>query len=131
MSKVGMTSTEAAALYLSDGKTDDPGLASMLDYAKKQPELLIPKGRIGEAAYKPAPLVIEDPDELERQRLRNLIGFDVDVTIDEKTGKATLTDKQYKYQVRVTLGKKEQTQAKQLSKAIIKLKVKHDRHSND
>lgn len=123
----GMTSQEAAALYLSEGRTDDPGLASMLDYAKKQPELLIPKGRVGELAYKPAQLVIDDPDDAERIRLRNLIGFDVEVIIDDDINQATLLDTEYMYKVRTKLTDDPEVNAVKLSKAMIKLQKKHNK----
>ncbi len=128
MSDNGLTSREAAALYLSDGKTDDPALASMLDYAKKQPELLIPKGLIGETKYKPAQLVIEDPDEVERKQLRDAIGFDYKVTIKDK--KATVRDLETEKMTSCKLTDDYQVNAANLTKAVLRLKNLHDKYVN-
>jgi hypothetical protein len=52
--KIGMTSVEAAALFLSDGKTTDPQLAAVIDENAKN-EL--------------------DMDGLQRAHLRRMMGF--------------------------------------------------------
>jgi len=125
----GMTSREAAALYLSEGHTTDPDLASMLDAAKKQPELLIPRGSIPEATYKPAQLVIDDPDEAERKRLRGLIGFDYEVELEDK--KAVITAKGTKLFTVARLSGDEEADAKRLSQAVLRLKAKYERRTHD
>ena len=121
----GITSQEAAALYLSDGQTDDPGLASMMDYAKKQPELLVPKGYVGERTYEPPKLVIEDPDAVERTALRNAIGFDYEVTI---TGnKVTVTNTETSRKTKCVLTGDETVDAASITNAVMRLKRIHDK----
>jgi hypothetical protein len=122
----GMTSREAAALYLSDGYTDDAELASMLDAAKKQPELLMPRGVLPQKDYQPPALTIEDADNEERIRLRNAIGFDVEVKIDPIKNRATLKDTELKLYTRCTLSDDADEAAAAMSKAMIRLKTKHD-----
>jgi hypothetical protein len=124
----GMTSTEAAALYLSEGRTTDPALASMLDYAKKQPDLLIPKGHMLMKDYEPAKLVIDDPDEKERIRLRELIGFDIDVTINEETCKAMFKARDTKLSTRCNLTGDADTDSAQMTRAMLRLKAKYERY---
>lgn len=123
----GMTSTEAAALYLSDGHTTDHELASMLDYAKKQPELLLPKGTIPMKDYEPPKLVIDDPDETERKALRDRIGFDVVVKIDLDKKRATFTDTELNLITRCKLYEHDQINGMNMASAMLRLKTKHDK----
>ena len=124
----GMTSQEAAALYLSGGHTTDPELASMLDYAKKQPELLIPKGTIPMTDYEPAKLIIDDPEDNERIRLRNQIGFDVTVLVTSK--QATLKDTEHKLATRCYLTGDAEVDGQSMSQAMLRLKAKYRRYVN-
>ena len=126
----GMTSREAAALYLSGGATDDPGLASMLDYAKKQPELLIPKGYVGMVDYEAPKLVIDNPDKKERQALRNAIGFDYDVVLQAKRALVTtiIEVNGGKLQTTTKLTGDSQTDSLNIAKAVIRLKHMRERY---
>jgi hypothetical protein len=58
--KTGLTSVEAAALYLSNGRTKDPTLAGIID-ENRQNEL--------------------DMDGLQRAHLRRMMGFDFEIQI--------------------------------------------------
>ena len=121
----GMTSTEAAALYLSDGQTDDPGLASMMDYAKKQPGLLLPKGYVGMVDYEPAKLVIDDPDVTDRIALRNELGFDFTVDLQDKRAVVHATGTNLK-----TIAKlvgNDVADSTSIGAAVMRLKIKVDR----
>ena len=120
----GMTSREAAALYLSGGVTDDPGLASMLDYAKKQPELLIPKGYVGMIDYEAPKLVIENPDEQERQALRNALGFDFTVDLQAKRAVIHATGTRLKTIAKLTGS--EAVDSANITAAVVRLKVKYE-----
>ena len=121
----GMTSREAAALYLSDGQTDDPGLASMMDYAKKQPELLIPKGYVGMVDYEAPKLVIDDPDVTDRIALRNALGFDFTVDLQDKRAVVHATGTNLKTIAKLV--NDYPTDSAAVSAAVMRLKTKVDR----
>lgn len=70
--KPGMTSLEAAALYLSDGETSDPAKA---------------------AHYADASVL--NIDELQKAHLRRMMGFDWEVTMKDK--RMTVYSKEYPY----------------------------------
>ena len=122
----GMTSREAAALYLSGGATDDPGLASMLDYAKKQPELLIPKGYVGMVDYEAPKLVIDDPDANKRRDISKKLGFDFSVELDVDNHKATFKNAEYKLTTRCKLSGSSLVDASNMAAAVLRLQTKYE-----
>lgn len=123
---LSMTSVEAAALYLSQGKTTDPVLADMYDRAEGHPELLLPKGTIPERDYQPPALVIEDPEVAERKRLHQAIGFDMEVVINEAKSKVVFKDLERGYTTRCKLTDDEAANSVAMSRAVLRLKTKHE-----
>jgi len=103
-----MTSVEAAALLISEGRTTDPEKASLLQDGK-----------------------ILDPDGLTRAHFRRAMGFDYSVLHDDKIGKWIIRDDELGIQVMTPYSDdSDETNAERIAKACIKLKAKHDRQKN-
>jgi len=108
MNKSDLSSTEFAALLVSEGRTTDVTMANAL--ADGYPI---------------------DPDQLERAFYRRALGFDVDIYIDPAKGKAIIKDLELGLTTTCAyLGEETKenmdANAKRLSKACMKLKKKHD-----
>ena len=104
--KNNLSSTEFAALLVSEGRTTDVTMANAL--ADGYPI---------------------DPDQLERAFYRRAIGFDVDIRIDPDSKKAIVTDLELGLKTTCTYLDGDEnidTNAQRLSKAVMKLKKKHD-----
>lgn len=75
--KIGITSVDAAALFLSDGRTTDPTLAAMIDEAESLPGL-----------------EKKDYEALERGELRDMMGFDFKIKIAPAKSKLLVSSKE-------------------------------------
>jgi hypothetical protein len=104
-----MTSLEAAALILSEGKTTDVEQAELMASGK-----------------------LMDPDALERAYYRRLFGFDVTVLVDEAKHQAIVRDDELGLTVKFSWLEDDTNDgnAKRLSKACIKLMKKHEDYLN-
>lgn len=101
-----MTSVEAAALLISEGKTTDPEQASLMQDGK-----------------------LLDPDNLERAHFRRALGFDFSVLHDDKLGKWIIRDDELGIKVMTPMSKTgdQNEDAQHIANACVKLKTKHDK----
>lgn len=111
--KLTMTSREAAALLVSGGITDDADKANLMAAGQ-----------------------LLDPDKLERAHYRRMLGFDVDIVIQEDKHKAFIKDRETRNQVGIVWkADNNADNAARLAKAVMKLKRMHDAlevtHAND
>lgn len=103
--KKGMTSVEAAALYLSNGQTRDPELAVQIN---------------DDVAH------TFDIDALERAAIRRNVGFDFSVNIDTKRHRFLCTNDETGYKTTAYYQDMDEKAIKRLVRALGRLKKQHD-----
>jgi hypothetical protein len=102
--KPTMTSREVGALIVSEGRTTDADKANLMAQGK-----------------------LLDPDALERSYYRRILGFDCTVKPDLEDNKWLVTDEDLHVTVRTPMDTDDMVNAQRLSRAIIKLKAKHQK----
>lgn len=103
-SRKRMTSVQAAALMLSNGKTEDRETAELLDDGK-----------------------ILDPDLLIRSHFRRQLGFDFSVLREDESHRYVIRDDEMPgVSVTCAIEADFDAQASRLAKSVIKLKKLHD-----
>lgn len=104
--KTTMTSLEAAALILSEGKTTDVEQAELMSEGK-----------------------LLDPDALTRAHFRRMLGFDFSITVDEERHKIIARDDERGYKTSATWVKDDDAgNSRRMAKAAMRLKKLHDDH---
>ncbi len=103
-SKYTMSSTEAGALIVSGGATDDPEQANLMAEGK-----------------------LLDPDKLERAYYRRLLGFDLSVTPDPDKHHYIVRDDELDIALTAHMSDDDDQSAANIAKACIKIKKLHDK----
>lgn len=102
--KLGVTSTEAAALLMSDGRTSDPEEAALLAQGS-----------------------ILDMDALQRSALRNMMGFDFRIKPAPNKYHVSSTKPPYVTTWCKYTGIEDEAFIDRLVDACLRLKIKHDK----